>query len=137
MKYVVTTEDRGLTLKPDAVWNGGIYFPFEVIGMSNSDYAKENSKKSASGWSNFLNWEVKSFISKLMPIIALSVIEAEPFPAVMFNQDMLFVMRIINSIVLKVKLLMELEINNKAAKDMTHNCSVGRILRNVEVKNIS
>ena len=43
MKYVVTTADRGLLLKPDVVWNVGIYFLFEVTGMSNSNYSKDDS----------------------------------------------------------------------------------------------
>ena len=69
-----------------------------------------------------------------MPIIALSVTEAELFSAVMFAQDMMFFMRILNSTGLKVKLPMKLEIDNKGAKDITHNWSVGGKLRYVEVK---
>ena len=134
MKYVVTTADRVLLLKPNAFWNGGRYFIFGVIGMSDSDYAKDNSEKSVSGWSNFLNGESTSFRRKLMPIIALSVTEAELFSAVMFAQDMMFFMRILNSTGLKVKLPMKLEIDNKGAKDITHNWSVGGGLRHVEVK---
>ena len=55
MKYVVTNSDKGLMLKPNLFWNKGRNFLFEVTGMSDSDYAKENLKKSVSGWSNFLN----------------------------------------------------------------------------------
>ena len=101
--------------------------------MSDFDYAKDNSKKSVSGWSTFLNGAAISFRSKLMPIIALSVTEAELFSAVMCAQDMLFVMRIPNSMGLKVNLPMKLEIDNKGAKDITHNWSVGGRLRHVEV----
>ena len=42
-------------LKSNAVWNGGRDFLFKVTGMSDSDYAKDDSKKSVSGWSNFMN----------------------------------------------------------------------------------
>ena len=55
MKYVVTNIEKGKTTKPNVVWNGGRYFLFEVTGMSDSDYAKEDYNKSVSGWSNFLN----------------------------------------------------------------------------------
>ena len=49
MKYVVTTADRGLLLKPDVVWNGGRDFLFEMKGMSDSYYQKNDLKKSVSG----------------------------------------------------------------------------------------
>ena len=60
--------------------------------------------------------------------------EADLFPVVMCTQDMQFVIRILNSTGLKVKLPMKPEIDNKGAKDITHNWSVGGGLRHVEVK---
>ena len=62
-------------------WNGGRDFLFKVTGMRNSDYEKDNSKKNVSGWYTFLNRAATSFRSKLMPIIALSAMEADPFSA--------------------------------------------------------
>ena len=47
---------------------------------------------------------------------------------------MMFVIRILNSMVLKVKLPMKIEIYNKGEKDITHNWSVGGRLIHVEVK---
>ena len=49
---------------------------------------------------------------------------------------MLFVMSILNIMGLKVKLPMKLEIDNKGAKYITHNWSVGGILRHIEVNSI-
>ena len=46
---------------------------------------------------------------------------------------MMFSMRLLNIMVLKDNLPMKLEIDNKGAKDITHNWSVGGILRNLEV----
>ena len=80
-----------------------------------------------------MNEAAKSFRRKLMPIIALSVTEAELFSAVMCAKEMLFVMRILNSMAFRVKLPMKLDIYNKGAKYITHNWSVGGILRHVEV----
>ena len=102
--------------------------------MSDSDCVEYHSKKSVSGWSTFLNGATTSFRSKLIPIIALSVTEADLFSAVMCAQYMLFVMRVLNRMVLKSKLSMKLEIYNKGAKYITHNWSVGVRLRHVEVK---
>ena len=48
-----------------------------------------------------------------MPIIALSVTESEKFSAVMSDQDMLFVMMIINSIGLKFRLPINLDIEKR------------------------
>ena len=61
------------TFEIKAVWNGKRYFLFKVTGMSDSEYAKYNSKTSVSGGSTFMKRAATSFRSKLMPIIALSV----------------------------------------------------------------
>jgi hypothetical protein len=63
-----------------------------------------------------------------MHIVALSVTEAELFAAVMCVQDMLYIMRVLPSMGLKVQLPMLLEID-KGAKDLIdNNWSVGRRL---------
>jgi hypothetical protein len=54
--------------------------------------------------------------------------------AVLYAQDMLFAMRILNSVGLKVKLPMKLEIDNRGTVDFTHNYSVGGRTGHVEVK---
>ena len=69
-----------------------------------------------------------------MPIVALSVTEAELFAATQCAQDMLFEMRILNSMGLKVKLPMTLEVDNKGAKDLINNWSIGGRTRHIEVK---
>ena len=66
-----------------------------------------------------MNGAATSFRSKLMKIIALSVMEAEMFLAVMCAQDILFMRRVINSMVLKVKLLMNLYIDTGSRRHCT------------------
>ena len=134
MQYVVATPDRGLTLQPDGVWNGSPSYEFEVSGMSDSEYGKDPSRKSVNGWSTYLNGAMVSAKSKMMPIIALSVTEAELYAATQCAQDMLFVMRILESIGLKVKKPMNLFVDNKGAVDLANNWSVGGRTRHVEVK---
>jgi hypothetical protein len=63
----------------------------------------------------------------MMPMVALLVTEAELFAAVMTVQDMLFIMRIVESMGLLVELPMLLEIDNKGAKDLVNNWSVRRM----------
>jgi hypothetical protein len=74
-------------------------------------------------------------IKDVMPMVALSVTEAELFAAgIMTAQDMIFIMRIIESMGLLVGLPMLLEVDNKGAKDLVNNWSVGGRLIHVEVQ---
>ena len=72
--------------------------------------------------------------SKMMPVVALSVTEAELFSAVQCAQDMLYAMRVMESLGLKVKKPMKLYIDNKGAVDLANNWSVGGRTRHIEVK---
>jgi hypothetical protein len=57
--------------------------------------------------------------------MTLSVTEAETVAAVEYAQDMLFGMHLLESMGLKVKKPMVLEIDNKGAKDLVHNWGIG------------
>jgi hypothetical protein len=137
MKYCGSTPDRGLYLKPSKEWDGSPKMLFEIVGMSDSDWAKDpDTRRSVSGWSTFLFDAPVSMKSKMMPIVALSVTEAELFAATCCAQDMLFEMRILESMGLKVKKPMILKVDNKGAKDLCDNWSVGGRTRHVEVKQL-
>ena len=73
---------------------------------------------------------------KMMPIVDLPGTEAERFAATGCAQDMLFEMRILESMGLKVKKPMILNVDNKGAKDLCDNWSVGGRTRHVEVKQL-
>ena len=64
----------------------------------------------------------------------MSVTEAELFAAVQCAQDMLYVMRLLESMDLKVKKPMILHVDSKGAVDLANNWSVGGRTRHVEVK---
>jgi hypothetical protein len=66
--------------------------------------------------------------------VTLSVTEAELAAATACSHDMLFAMRVLESIGLTVKKPMTLEVDNKGAKDLTHNLSVGGRTRHVNVR---
>ncbi len=38
-KYIMTTNNRGLVLKPNQIWDGDNNFKFKIGGRSDSDYA--------------------------------------------------------------------------------------------------
>eukprot|EP00957_Ditylum_brightwellii_P046123 3499287-Ditylum_brightwellii.AAC.1 len=83
MKYCLHTPKHGLKLKPKGVWDGQRDFMFHIKDLSDSEYAKDKSRRSVNGWSVFLCEAPISFKSKMMPIVALLVTEAELFATVL------------------------------------------------------
>jgi hypothetical protein len=137
MAYCVNTSKRGIKIAPNERWDGSPDFEVTVSGRADSDYAKDlETRRCVSGIITFLCGAVITLRSKMMPMVALSVTEAELFAAVMTVQDILFIMRIIASMGLRVKKQMVLEIDNKGAKDLVNNWSVRGRLRHVEVKHL-
>jgi hypothetical protein len=135
MKYCIGTSKRGLLLKPTCKWDGNPAHEFVITGQLDLDYAKDtDSRKSVSGTSTFLHGSPISTRSNTQKSVTLSVTEAELVAATQCAQDMLFNLRILESMGLKVKKPMILEINNKGAVDLTHNWSVGGRTQHVEVR---
>eukprot|EP00957_Ditylum_brightwellii_P062626 4753048-Ditylum_brightwellii.AAC.1 len=89
MKYCFSTPKHGLKLSPKGTWDGRKGYKFAIVDCSNSEYAKDETKRSVNGWSVFLCYASISYKSKMMPIVALLVTEAELFAAVQCAQDML------------------------------------------------
>jgi hypothetical protein len=135
MKYCVETPNRGLLLKPNKKWNGNPEFEFVVTGRADSDYAKDpDRRRSVSGYSTFLCGAPVTMKSRMQGCVTLSVTEAELVSATQCAQDMLFIMRILESIGLKVQKPMVLEIDNKGAVDLAHNWSIGGRTRHDSVR---
>ena len=136
MEYCVSTPDRGLYLKPTGNWNGRDKdFQFKIHGMSDSDYAKDpETRRSVSGYATFLNDAPVTMKSKMQECVTLSVTEAELVAATNCAQDMLYIKKVLNSLGLRVELPMILYVDNKGAKDLMNNWSVGGRTRHVEVR---
>jgi hypothetical protein len=73
------------------------------------------------------------FKSSTQKSVALSVCEAEQTAGVLCAQDMLYVRHILESMGLKVKLPMILEMDNKGAVDLANNWSIVGRTRHVDV----
>ena len=115
---------RGLTLKPKNVWDGSPDYEFTVEGLSDSDCAKDPiTRHSVGGTSTFLEGSVVNTRSKMQKCVTLSVTQAEHVACVECVQDMLFIVRLLESIGLKVKKPMILRCNNKGAVDLANNWS--------------
>jgi hypothetical protein len=114
MHYCVGTPTRGITLKPDTKWDGSRNFKFTISGQSDSDYAKcPTTRRSVSGYSAFLNGAPYTRKSKMQEFVTMSVTEAEAVSATACAQDMLFGMRLLESMGLGVNKPMILRVDNR------------------------
>jgi hypothetical protein len=66
-----------LCWNPIETWDGKAGSQFIINGLSDSEYAKGDSRHSINGWSTWLFGCCVTHQSKMMPIIALSIAEAE------------------------------------------------------------
>ena len=124
--YLTAMADHGLMLEPNTKWDGSKEFEFEVTRHSDSDFAKDPATcKSVSRWAVFLNGAPISMRSKMQDCMTLLVTEVELVVAMACTQDMLFSMQLLESIGLKVRKPMMLTVDNKGAKDLANNWSVG------------
>jgi hypothetical protein len=121
MKYCVTSSNHGLQLKPNWKWDGNPNFEFIITGRSYSDYAKDTDTRcSVSGSAVFLEGAPAVMRSGLQKSVMLSLTEAELAAAIQTAKDTLFVMRILESLGLKVQKPMILMLDNSGAHDLTH-----------------
>jgi hypothetical protein len=135
MKYCVGTPNRGLLLKPTMKWNGDPEFRFIVCGRADSDYAKDPEKRrSVSGYATFVCGAPVTMKSRMQGCVTLSVTEAELVSGTQCAQDMLFNMRVLESIGLKVEKPMILEMDNKGAVDLCHNWSIAGKTRHDSIR---
>jgi hypothetical protein len=72
--------------------------------------------------------------SKMQEMTTLSVTESELVAAVSAAQDMLYEMRVLESIGLKVQLPMVLEVDNNGGVDLANNWSVGGCTHHISVR---
>ena len=84
IKYVVTTKNRWLVLKPSRIWNGDKDFKFKISGRLDSDYtANTDNQRSVSGGRIFLESAPVIHRSATQKFVTLSVTEAESAAGVM------------------------------------------------------
>jgi hypothetical protein len=101
MKYMFGTPNCGKIFQPIGKFVEG--FKFEISGRSDSDYAKcPITQKSVTGYKVCVNGAAVSTKSKMQQNVTLSVTEAELAAGVECAQDMIFMMRLIESIRLKL-----------------------------------
>jgi hypothetical protein len=125
MNYCVGTPNHGLLLKLNAKWDGDPKFLFLVSGKSDSDYTKDPERhQSMSRYSTFLCGAPVMMKSRMQGCMTLDVTSAELVSVTQCAQDILIILRVLESMGLKVKKPMVLEIDNKGAVDLSHNWSI-------------
>jgi hypothetical protein len=134
MEYCVATPSCGLLLALEGEWSGREDGKLIIKGMSDTTYASDyDTRHSVMGHATFLNGAPIIVQSKMRQYVDLSVTESELGGAMETTQDMLFAMRILESMGLTVKKPMILYVDNKGAKDLANNWSVGGHTRHGEV----
>jgi hypothetical protein len=114
MEYCMTTANRGRKIAARDQWDGTKDFEFTVTGKSDSTYSQcPETRKSVTGNTTEVNGVPVIMKSIMQETMKLLVTEAELESTVTNVQDMLFVRQIIESMGLKVKLLMVLSVDNQ------------------------
>jgi hypothetical protein len=137
MNYCLNTSERGKVFKPRRTCKPEDLERFEFIidGYSDSDYAKDPVKRrSVSGFCSFLEGCVLNTKSRMQPITSLSVTEAELVAATECAQDLLFAKNVLESIGLKVRTPMNLNIDNSGCIDLICNWSAGGRTRHMDTR---
>ena len=130
MRYVIATPQRGLEIAPDLSIEG-----HEITGKSDTDYAKDpTTRRSVTGYSILLNRAYVDWKSKMQQCVTLSSMEAEYVRASQTAQQMLFAQRILESLGLKVKMPMILEVDNTGAIDLANNWSSSTRTKHIDVR---
>jgi hypothetical protein len=135
MRYAVASPNRGLTLAPTGTWNGDPNFLFTIRGFADASYKPyQDTTTSVGGHAVFLQAAPILEKSKVQQSTSLSITEAELTSGTDCAQDMLFAMRILESIGLKVDKPMILTIDNKGAVDYSNNWSAGGRMRHASIR---
>ncbi len=90
------------------------------------DYAKEpKDRHSVAGHMVYLEGAPAMFKSSTERTVSLSIAKAETYAGVTYVQDMLYMKNLLDSLGLRVKLPMVLEMDNQGAVYLASNWSVG------------
>jgi hypothetical protein len=138
LKYSLDTDEQGLVLEPNRKWDGSQSHKFVISGCLDLDYAKEPKDRcSVSGHMVFLEGAPAMFKSSTERTVSLSTTtKAETYVGVTCVQDMFYMKNILESLELKVKLPMVLEMDNQGAVYLASNCLIGGRTRHIDFRSV-
>ncbi len=102
-----------------------------------SDYAKEpKDRRSISGYIVYLEGVPAMFKSSTERTVSLSTTEAETYAGITCVQNMLYMKNVLESLGLKVKLLMVLLMDNQETVCLANNWSIVGRIRHIDVQSV-
>ena len=127
MKYCRDTSTRGWILKPRRKWDGKtLDIEIELTGEADSNYATcTDTRRSVSGIVVKMEDTVVAVKSGMQKVVALSTTEAETIAIVQCVQELLYIMKLIESLKMKVRKPMIVYSDNKGAVDLINGWSIG------------
>jgi hypothetical protein len=129
--------DYGLVIKPNRKWDGSRSHKFVISGSLDSKYAKEpNDRHSVLGNVVYLEGAPAMFKSSTERTVSLSTTKAETYAGVTCVQDMLYMKNILESLGLRVKFPIVLEMDNQGAVYLANNWSIGGRTRHIDVHSV-
>ena len=136
LKYCVDTKNRGWELKPSRKWDGkDRSFLFRIRGKLDSNYATyKETRKSITGHLVWLEEALISVKSGMQKIVTLSVTEAEIIALVQCVEEMMYMKKVLESILLKLELPMIVEVDNKGAVDLVNGWSSSGGTKHTDVR---
>jgi hypothetical protein len=135
MRYALSTPNRGLLLSPSSTWDGNPSYAFKIHGAADASYKPYvDCGQSVSGFAVFLEDAPITEKSNIQQCTTLSVTEAELVSGSQCAQEMLFAMRVLESMGLTVQKPMLLYMDNKGAVDYVNNWSTGGRMRHVVIR---
>ena len=125
MKYCVDTKKRGWILNPSRTWDGkDRNFEFRIRGKADSNFATcKETRRSVTGYIVWLEDAIIAVKSGMQKIVAISVTEAEVIALVQCVQELMYMLKVLQSMVLKVELPFIVEVDNKGAVDLVNGWS--------------
>jgi hypothetical protein len=128
------TVEQRLVLKPNRKWDGSQSHKFVIGVRLDLDYAKEpKDRHSVSGHVMYLEGVPAMFKSSTERSVSLSTTKAETHAGVTCVQDMLYMKNVLESLGVKIKLPMVLEMDNQGAVYLANNWSIGGRARQIDV----
>jgi hypothetical protein len=116
---------------------GTVSADFVISGHLDSDYAKKpNDRRSVLGHVVYLEGAPTMFKSSTERTVPLSTTKAETYAGVTFVQDMLYMKNVLESLGLRIKLPIILEMDNQGAVYLANNWSIGGRTRHIDVKSV-
>eukprot|EP00956_Cyclotella_meneghiniana_P000877 scaffold1009_cov67-Cyclotella_meneghiniana.AAC.1 len=131
IKYVLDTRGKGLRIEPTFGDSG----PWDLVCYSDSDYAGDpDSRRSVSGFILYLKGVPISWRSKAQRSVTLSSSEAEWVALSEAVKEIMFVLQLLESMKIKVKLPVTVRVDNVGAIFMSKNISTSNRTKHVDIR---